>query len=1222
MSNLVGKIIGHYRLDAFVGDGGMGTVYRAYDTNLERTVALKLMHAHYARQPEFQARLTQEAKTAAQLDHPSIVRIYDFGESEEGLFIAMEYISGGNLRAHLRRLQERRQLLPLKQSLQIGFQMAEALDYAHRQGVIHRDMKPGNIILKPLSRPDEPGEQPFRAVLTDFGLVKLVEGGSLTRTGTTLGTPTYMSPEQCEGLTLDGRTDLYSLGVVLYELLTNQLPFQFKSLSEAMATHMRGEMPHSVRAIRSDLPPILDPILTKLLAKAASDRYQSGQALSNALRSAMIALDEAPTQVMAGETPQANNDADNPADEPPQGYQLEIKTPGRDSSFAALSRPTITIGRNADNDIVLPAEGVSRYHTRLQAAHGGWAVVDLGGVNGTWLGDRKLEPNFSTTLKPGDNLRIGPYQLMLVGPATEEPPTIPQAQAPIDGFQAQAPGTPPLPPSELPTNVRQTVPYDGPKAQDPSDAPIQLFLARDTISVEPGRREEIAVEIANRSQQDDRVNLRVFGVPSEWVELPDSFVDVPAGDAITIPIVFQPPRRAGTSAGRQRVRIELNSQKFRRIHSAVSVNLLLGTFEDFTVKMAPRNLKLPGIVTLTLQNTGNAPAEYSVVGRESSNHIQFQGERGRIRLLPDQAATVDLQLESRSQSWFGSYETFGFEIEVASRSGARHAVSGNADSSPIIPISIGYGALFLLVFLCALSGLFLIGQDWFRQPQITPTATENPFAFGTATAVSLTQTAVASITIGAQTGTPGTPGDIDSDGLSDAQEALIGTQPNNPDSDGDGLLDGQEVLTLGTSPTKSDTDGDTLSDGDEVLVHNTNPLEADTDGDSITDAAELANGTNPLNPADGPTTPTATLPPTETPTVTATPGPGSLPDLVVAFDPSITYESTGCLLPGTSLGTRVTVRNIGTVPAGTFVVSINGTLRTVTSLAAGNVESIWVPSSISPTVVVVDVNNTVAEGDETNNTFNGSVPIPTQPVPCTETPTSTGVPPSDTPTPTGTASPTATGSPTPTGTATETPSPTPTNTPGPVINPLVSCATTAPTLDGVLAPNEWGLAPMVEFGPDGAPENQVTAYFLKDAANYYLAFQIGDLTENLATDSLRLYFDVTNNAGDPDSTDRFFQIARDNTLTIQAGTDNNVDGLDWDPGYVSNNWEATVGEPGGNSWIIEMRIDAAEMPILADGNLFSMMSTVLYNVIIHNWPDGAILDNAGTWQVIDNQVCP
>ena len=148
MTSLIGQMFGKYRIEALIGDGGMGTVYRAYDTDLERSVALKLMHAHYARQPEFRARLRQEALTAAKLDHPSIVKIYDFADTPDGAFIAMEYIGGGSLRSHLQRLQARQRFLPLAQALQIGAQIAEALDYAHLQGVIHRDVKPGNIILK------------------------------------------------------------------------------------------------------------------------------------------------------------------------------------------------------------------------------------------------------------------------------------------------------------------------------------------------------------------------------------------------------------------------------------------------------------------------------------------------------------------------------------------------------------------------------------------------------------------------------------------------------------------------------------------------------------------------------------------------------------------------------------------------------------------------------------------------------------------------------------------------------------------------------------------------------------------------------------------------------------------------------------------------------------------------------------------------------------------
>ena len=174
MSDIIGQNINQYRLDKLLGEGGMGRVYLAWDVNLDRQVAVKLMHSPLAVQKEFRQRLTQEAKTAASLEHPSIVRVYDFGDSEHGLFIAMEYIGGGTLRNLIRAVRQKSRFIQIDQVIQIGVHIAEALDYAHSFNVIHRDVKPGNIILKQLPQPEKPSGAPFRAMLSDFGLVKVL----------------------------------------------------------------------------------------------------------------------------------------------------------------------------------------------------------------------------------------------------------------------------------------------------------------------------------------------------------------------------------------------------------------------------------------------------------------------------------------------------------------------------------------------------------------------------------------------------------------------------------------------------------------------------------------------------------------------------------------------------------------------------------------------------------------------------------------------------------------------------------------------------------------------------------------------------------------------------------------------------------------------------------------------------------------------------------------
>src|SRR3990172_2994726 len=223
MDDLIGRTLGQYEILQLLGKGGMASVYKAYQAGLQRYVAIKILPPHLA-----------------QLDHPNIVPVYDYGQAEGFTFIVMKYVEGGTLKDML----ERRGRLPLDRAALILGQVASALDYAHGQGVIHRDIKPANVLM---NRPDW-------ALLSDFGLVHIAEGSvKLTETTVSLGTPEYMSPEQAQGLEIDARSDIYSLGVMLYAMTTGQAPFTGNTPVAVILKHVNEPLP-SPRDSNPDLP--------------------------------------------------------------------------------------------------------------------------------------------------------------------------------------------------------------------------------------------------------------------------------------------------------------------------------------------------------------------------------------------------------------------------------------------------------------------------------------------------------------------------------------------------------------------------------------------------------------------------------------------------------------------------------------------------------------------------------------------------------------------------------------------------------------------------------------------------------------------------------------------------------------------------------------------------------------------------------------------------------
>jgi serine/threonine protein kinase/Tfp pilus assembly protein PilF len=264
---MIGKTISHYRITEELGRGGMGVVYKAEDSKLHRTVALKFLPQELTSDPESKERFVREARAAAALNHPNIATIHEINEADGHTFIAMEYVEGESLREKVRS-----GVMSVEEALTLATHVARGLSKAHGKGIVHRDIKPGNILLTP------DGE----AKIVDFGLAKLGAQSKLTRTGTTLGTAAYMSPEQVRGEEVDHRSDLWSLSVMLYEMLTGTLPFK-GDYEPALMYSIMNESPEPVTSMRSDVPVAIEDILEKALSKDPAKRYQTMEELLSEL---------------------------------------------------------------------------------------------------------------------------------------------------------------------------------------------------------------------------------------------------------------------------------------------------------------------------------------------------------------------------------------------------------------------------------------------------------------------------------------------------------------------------------------------------------------------------------------------------------------------------------------------------------------------------------------------------------------------------------------------------------------------------------------------------------------------------------------------------------------------------------------------------------------------------------------------------------------------------
>jgi serine/threonine protein kinase len=425
--DFIGQVINNFEIQDLIGKGGMGIVYRAYHPDLELYSAVKIMKPDLAKQPGFYERFLQEARTAARLGHPNIVDVINFGTFQDSYYLMMDYVEGPSLR---QLVQEDSKGLPLWDAVQISWQIADVLVYAHAADVLHRDLKPDNILLTHSVRPN----RPYRVIVTDFGLVKLGQGSILeTQKGISVGTPAYMSPEQCRGDKVDGRTDLYALGVLLYEVATGSRPYPIRTLFDAAKFHSSGETPTPTKH-NPAIPAELSNLIRSMLAPDKDQRLSTAAEATDALQELLVLLaqegqepdSKIQSRIIGTDLPIATLQTTQEAistpslkakDDVEKQYFLQIAfMDSWEETVYPIGEEPVIVGRLPESSIVLDRPGqrfVSRKHCEIIIRDGRVLVRDLGSANGTFLNNRRLDANAYYEWLLGDEVQLGPFTLAL-----------------------------------------------------------------------------------------------------------------------------------------------------------------------------------------------------------------------------------------------------------------------------------------------------------------------------------------------------------------------------------------------------------------------------------------------------------------------------------------------------------------------------------------------------------------------------------------------------------------------------------------------------------------------------------------------------------------------------------------------------------------------------------------------------------------------------------------